>query len=75
MVRQHLGIRREIRIRSVLRLVHLWDHEDHESEFVFSRVPVIRTTSPASTTYLRVRTAGLRDVMRDWSDAVKIIVT
>ena len=31
--------------------------------------------TPASTVYVRVRTAGLRGVMGDWSDAVKIIVT
>ncbi len=31
--------------------------------------------TPASTVYLRVRTAGLKGVVGDWSDAVKIIVT
>ncbi|MDQ2919638.1 MAG: hypothetical protein M3R10_07145 [Verrucomicrobiota bacterium] len=30
---------------------------------------------PATTVYVRVRTAGLKGVMGDWSDAVKIIVT
>ncbi len=31
--------------------------------------------TPATTLYLRVRTSGLRGIVGDWSDAVKIIVT